>query len=306
MKSLLLMGCTLLGFAVGLGIGCYNPKIDEGAFFCDNDGSCPAGFKCMFGQCYKNGKPSTDGPVQPTDGSAPPTDGGNMACQGPITCSGPNAANACDPVCQARCTCNQKCTFSADQGAFVCKDVGGVPREANDPCDQFNDACRAGTVCVEELELGCGAHCYRFCRQDSDCGLFARCTNFIENPRTHATYPICSPRIELCNPTGKTPQCVGGNRPGGPRPFPTFSCYTLSGTHADEAVCDCAGTKIEGDKCTLEHSCRPGLECVNVAGESLCRQLCTLEAPSLPAITCAKVGARCLPYGGSKRIGFCM
>jgi hypothetical protein len=292
MKSLLwLAGGLVVGGVVGF--ACYNPKIDEGAFLCGPGDACPSGFTCKAGRCYDQGEP-------PPDASVPTPDGG---CWGPLpNCSMPTAPliGACDPVCQTMCKCNERCTYGS--GTFQCRAVTAPPRAPYETCDPSADACRAGTVCLDEATSACGAHCYKFCRNDMDCpGNQGRCTGVIV-VGGNMTQGICGPPIEpLCNPTGLRPACP----PRANRNFPEFACYIATQRAADETICECAGTKAEGVRCETEHECRPGLECVRIGTEALCRQLCTpTGSPVVPAVPC-RVGT-CTKFQTGTRFGYCL
>jgi hypothetical protein len=275
--------------------GCYNPKIEEGAFSCPS-GSCPSGFSCTLGKCYKNAPARADA-------------GADGACQqnerecSPVT----NPSGACDPVCQSGCgSCSDKCTNNGAGNVCV---AATVPAAGNyDSCSPDRDTCTAGAVCLGEFnEQKCGAHCYRFCRVDSDCkgpagNQIARCTGEAQNASGDVIYKHCSPRIETCNPAGPNPRCQGASAID--RPSPAFACYMLSWQHPDESVCECAGTLPDGAPCSREYECVPGHECLKVGTDTRCRKLCTPDNSPLPSVGCA-IGQRCTPFPNGLRLGYC-
>jgi hypothetical protein len=179
------------------------------------------------------------------------------------------------------------------------------PKGFWDECSPEADTCRAGAICLAEtIPAACKAHCYRYCRTDQDCGNEARCTGDIQLGTAMASYKVCSPKIEPCNPTGPA-------RCGMPaaRPFPAFGCYILSSKYPDLAVCECAGSKNEGDACQFEHDCKPGFECVKVGMEGpRCRPLCTIGATGMLAGGC-RPNQTCMPFvvdgRPSVKHGFC-
>jgi hypothetical protein len=242
-----------------------------------------------------------DGPARASDAAPPPAtpDARTDACAGPVSCSAASPAGLCDPVCQLRCGCHQKCTFVGTQ--LACQDLAPAPVDVYGSCSPTADRCRAGAVCLEEIAPACGAHCYRFCRTDFDCGgpERARCVGEVQIGGTSGTYRVCSPPLEACDPTGEA-ACADPQRS-----LPLFGCYILSSHVPDQAVCDCAGIKAEGAPCDFERECRPGLECVKLVTDARCRRLCRLDGAGTP---CAP-GQTCTPFstpdGPSRRFGYC-
>ena len=165
-------------------------------------------------RCYKN-KPSGDAG----------DDAGGTCMRQELECSAsPGPSGACDPVCQSGCACGEKCV---NPGAGnMCTPIA-MPVQLNyDSCNPAADRCRPGSVCLPEFQDRCGAHCYRFCRVDTDCGMNARCTGEAQDPAGNPLYRVCSARIEPCNPTGVAPACGPGA--GADRLAPAFGCYILS------------------------------------------------------------------------------
>jgi hypothetical protein len=289
----------LAAVAAALALGCYNPKIDEGAFQCGPGDSCPSGFSCKAARCYKNPPVTADAATQ-MDASCQQNE---RECSPATMTSG-----ACDPVCQRGCSsCGDRCTHNGT--ANVCVARSALSTSTYDSCMPDRDTCAPGTVCLAEFnEQKCGAHCYRFCRVDSDCkdpggNQIARCTGEAQK-NDLVVYKHCSPRIEPCNPTGPEPRCTGGAP--AERPYPAFACYMLSPQHPDEAVCECAGTVREGMPCTREYECVPGHECLQLGADIRCRKLCTPDGSLLPAIACG-LGQRCMPFpGAGVRLGYCV
>jgi hypothetical protein len=266
-----------------LATGCYNPKIEEGAFLCDDGGACPEGFACTGGRCYKASTPTAACPL----------------CVPPAGTTG-----ACDPICQTGCPCSQKCMPAAP--APSCAPLPAKPKEVSEVCQPARDECRAGSVCVLDRtdNSACGAHCYRMCRANSDCGPKARCLEEIDIAGTNQSYGLCSNEIETCNPLAPMAKCDRPDRPVG-----TFGCYVLSSKEPDLTVCECAGKRKEGETCPTMHSCEPGLECVErEPGKFFCHQLCRPEGSNVQvAVNCRNLAARCIPFpGGRGRFGYCM
>jgi hypothetical protein len=273
--------------------GCYNPSIGEGAFLCGPGGSCPDGFRCDGTRCYKN-KPA---------GDAGEDTGGCKSQE--LECSAASGSTGgCDPVCQSGCACGEKCTNSGSGNR--CAPIGLPVRGFYDSCDPSGDRCRPGAACLPEFQERCGAHCYRFCRVDSDCGEVARCTGEAQDDNGNLLYKVCSAKIEQpgCNPTGPNPACSPSTTPD--RPASAFGCYILSHLHPDETVCECSGLLPEGAACAREYQCAPGNECLKVGAETKCRKLCTLEGSGILPPTVCPVGQRCNAFAGARKFGFCL
>jgi hypothetical protein len=290
-KLLLLLPCPrallvalLLGAATG---GCYNPKIEDGAFLCGSGGTCPEGFSCVGMRCFKSAANAPDG-------------GGESDAR---QCSVPTGSTgACDPVCQTGCRMAEQCTNNG--ASNMCK-VTPTPNEGlYNSCDPFQDACRPGLVCLPEFTDACGSHCYRFCREDIDCGENSRCVGEVADQSGRTLYKTCSPRGGNCNPTGTSPAC--SDSAPADRTLPNFACYIVSPEHPNESVCECAGSVAEGKACTRTYECVPGNECVPVGNDVRCRRLCTPPQSPLPPVACPTLQTcRAFPNSGG-RIGFCV
>ncbi len=266
---------------------CYNPNIEEGAFLCGNDGSCPDGFRCVDMRCFKSGSPG--------DGGGP--DSGTDARQ----CSPATGTTGCDPVCQTGCQSSEQCTHNGSDN--LCR-AASTPGEAlYASCDSLQDRCRAGLVCLPEFTENCGSHCYRFCREDVDCGENSRCVGQVSDEAMRSLYKTCSPRGGNCNPTGSSPRCTD-NAPAD-RQFPDFACYIVSPEYPDETVCECAGTIAKGEVCERTYECAPGNECIPINTDVRCRRLCTPPLSPLPPVAC-DLGEICVPFPRTNRkVGYC-
>jgi hypothetical protein len=272
-------------------LGCYNPNIEEGAFLCGAGNSCPDGFKCVDMRCFKSGSPGDGGPTD--------TGGGTDTRQ----CSPPPAGGSpvCDPVCQTGCPAANQCSNNGSTN--LCRPASNPGAALYDTCDPIQDSCRMGLVCLPEFTPEqCGAHCYRFCRADVDCGDGSRCVGEVADETGKPLYKTCSPRGGNCNPTGTNPRCADGAPAD--RRFPAFACYIVSPNHADETVCECAGDIPEGQPCERTYECVPGNECVPLGQDVRCRRLCTPVLSTLPMVACP-VGQTCVAFPDTRKVGYC-
>jgi hypothetical protein len=243
------------------------------------------------------------------DGSA---DGGDAAADagmcaspyGPFPgCAPPANRTTCDPVCQSGCACGERCKLAS--GMPTCSAEGPSFVAQYDSCDPKDDRCSPGTICLQESpdHPACGAHCYRHCRSDADCGSNAKCTIEVQFGNSLTTSKVCSPPADACNPFGPA-RCSLSTA----RPYPTFGCYVMSATYPDTAICDCAGTTPVGQACTYEHECEPGAECVLFGTARLCRKVCKVGLPAGSPVAvggCPLAAPTCTPFPGSSQFGYC-
>jgi hypothetical protein len=295
---LTLVAGGLLIFAAG---GCYNPQIADGKLGCSQAGECPDGFECRSGKCFKTG--STIGPDSggQTD-SGGQGDGGQMMCVEDFyaSCAQMNRG-VCDPVCQKGCGCNQQCQYDQTGSGTLCQTLTTrsfrLPYQTcnPDPKATAGVICRPGSLCLNEARLECGAHCYRYCRSDSDCDLGdlkARCSGLINltgsnDPQSAAPFKVCSPPLTDCVPVGPRARtsCRGRGE--------AWGCYILSlREHTEDTVCDCAGTIPVDQECERERDCEPGAECLKIGDEVKCRRLCQLTGV-LPGVGECPAGQTC-------------
>jgi hypothetical protein len=235
---------------------------------------------------------------------------GESACTTPTgqygpfpLCTATPDGMACDLVCQSGCACNQRCKLAGGQVSCVAE--GPSFLQESDSCVPTDDQCRPGALCLEESDKdhpACGAHCYRHCRDNSDCANGSKCSVDVQFGASATTYTVCSPPADACNPYGAA-RCTGGRTD---RPYPTFACYVLSSSFPDTAICDCAGTVKTDSPCSYEHECEPGSECVAVPGQQrLCRRVCRVGVTGLPAIGGCPVGMTCTAFPRGTTFGYC-
>jgi hypothetical protein len=272
----------LLGMGAGLiisGVGCYNPKIQEGGFLCATAGTrCPEGFSCAAdNRCRKN-------PV-------PIPDAGEPMCKSPPvtpTCQeAARAGNDCNPTCQKGCDCGR------------CNVVGSVARcvptgtmKLGEICTLGNaDNCGAGLICLQEV---CGnglGRCYRHCSTTDQCeGTI--CQIPIEDAMGKDTgFRTCDVPGQACDPVNNT-GC----------PSPALNCYLTS---ANQTLCDCpnnpAQMGMNNDPCTIYSDCAAGFVCISGVGGvpgAHCHFTCNVASPSCPS-------GRCIPAGTGAMYGYC-
>jgi hypothetical protein len=311
----------LWALAVVFLAGCYNPQIADGGLHCSAAFECPSGFTCRQsdGVCWKQG---TIPPIGGMGGSSGVGGGGTsgtgmggtgntggggsgMVCTTPSgqygpfpMCMPPVGATGCDPVCQSGCACNERCKLEA--GNPACRPEGPVFLQQFDSCVPSDDKCRPGTICLQEQmdNPACGNHCYRHCRENTDCPNGSKCSVDVNFGNASSPNKVCSPPADGCNPFGPA-RCVRSDRP-----YPTFGCYLLSSSFPDVAICDCAGTKKPGEPCMFEHECEPGSECVS-AGTRVCRRVCKVGVMGLPVVGGCPATMTCTPFPQGMTYGYC-
>ncbi len=284
----------MVGLLVGLGLpACYNTNnVTNGGLACGPSGACPDGFQCTAGRCWRKG-------TNP--------DAGSRVCAvgtgkfGPFaTCSSdqPIANSTCDPVCQAGCPCERRCTIEpATLASFHCESApppSMVPVQGT--CTNNANSCEPGSICISDNV--CPWQCLRMCRTDIDCPSDSRCSEIGPFDITGTPVPhvwLCTPPAEGCNPTGAA-ECTT-SRAG-------FKCVFLAGltgvANTDLTVCDCATmhNKKLGASCSTvpPDDCQPGSVCV----DGFCRQICDQKASGS---ACPSGG--CNPIYNSTRYGYC-
>jgi hypothetical protein len=270
---------AVVAVAAAAGAGaCYKPNIVDGGLLCAEAGKlCPDGYTCdrATNTCRRPGSIADahqDGPMDVGKADAMTDarpDAMEVACYTPVAGCTPQVTNGCDPVCQTKCGCREKCSVSA-AGVVGCT----VPLPGNAgpyaPCEitvaagdsPQTDACAPGLVCVNDR---CGARCYPFCRVDADCP-GSTCTG-----NAGGGVKICAVKFASCDPVGTQARssCSVQNQ----------ACY-LASTVPDRTICDCTGPQgAEGANCATNFECVAGLVCVDSAGagQLMCRRLCRLS-----------------------------
>ena len=295
---------AVIAFALLAGLAlaaCYNTaNVVNGGLACGPNDACPDGFQCVKdglagqpGHCWRHGT----GP-----------DAGNQVCAvgvngfGPFaTCSGqqPIPSSTCDPICQAGCPCDRRCTIEPTTlASFQCETAPPPSTfvEVQDTCTNNANSCEPGSICISD-DI-CPWQCFRMCRKDVDCPAGSSCSAIGPVDIRGAAVPnvwLCTPPAESCNPTGAA-ECA--------KPRAGFKCVFLAGltgvNNTESTVCDCASLhdKRPGGSCSTQppDDCQPGNVCV----DGTCRQVCDLTVAS----SCS-TGTRCNAIYGSTRYGYC-
>ncbi|MDX2021557.1 MAG: hypothetical protein SF187_15040 [Deltaproteobacteria bacterium] len=296
--------------AVGY-VACYNPDIQDNFLVCNVGGkACPDDFVCSpaTNKCVKStsgagGSLGTGGTIG--TGGAGGTGGAPM-CVGPLpACKASTApGQTCDPACQSGCQCTQRCGLVGAQAACI-PDTKGTKALAQDCGGQgpnvIVDDCQPGLTCLPEYEEVCGKHCFRYCKDDTDCSSGAHCSVPLTVGDKETGVRVCDNPPENCVPVFGAGNCNRADRPS-----PAFGCYIMGGGYNDQAVCDCAGTLAEDALCQAERECKPGLVCIPpAAGEKpRCKRVCPQKMDEIAKTICGLTKA-CVPVNGSQRWGYC-
>jgi hypothetical protein len=239
--------------------------------------------------------------------------GGSNVDAGPCFDARPNCqssdAGVCDPYCQTRCLCHEKCTIGST-GPLACVSApssgyAGLGQGCTLTISTAaqSDLCAPGQVCmVDECSGGSGnGRCFAFCRNDADCPN-SQCTRSLNGQM------LCDVPFVACNPVvGQPTGCPGT----------ALGCY-LSSSVLDQTLCDCpfnstmGGGQGFGNPCTSSRQCTPGLACIDVNGTNnlTCRQTCRLGVDGGASTGCT-TGGTCRPYhiGGNTQLstvfGYC-
>lgn len=281
-------------FPVLLLAGCYSTSsVKNGGLQCSASATCPDGFSCLSGHCWRSGTgPSATctGPLAPLAGCSTDPDPSSAATA------------TCDPVCQTGCDCTHRCVLADSASTFDCEAKTAPTSfiEPNGDCSTNSNGCAPGSVCLPGDATCPGSICYKTCRADQDCPKLTRCSQTaILNTNSDAIHGVqlCSPPVESCNPTGNA-ACA--------TPKSGFACVFLAGLtgvgNTADTVCDCAGlhTQAVGIACevnTALDDCAPGAVCVN----GVCRKVCTQSGGGSG---CSN-NTTCRPIYGSTKYGYC-
>jgi hypothetical protein len=260
--------CVVALLAASLGLGCYNPNITDGGLACGPGRVCPDNFHCgSDGLCHRAPDGGQDmGPVC-------------MSASPPALCSRDKGSRACNPTCNAGCTCGW-CGAEVD-GTIAC--LTGTPgtKAVGEVCDPSRTSdCAPGLRCRNENCKGAG-RCYKFCDSDADCPTAG--TTCTINNGTLCSLP--DPGCDLVTGAG----CPTG-----------FGCYS-AGVSSTE--CGCVGTAAAGASCDYAEDCMPGYGCAGINSpmtdatpNNMCTKLCKTQ------IDCGLSGL-CMLFG---TYGYCL
>lgn len=181
-----------------------------------------------------------------------------------LGCGETSSARRCEPTDNTGCPSGQQCTVDRD-GAPVCLPPAATYAEGA-ACDGPED-CGEGLGCLRVLGV---ARCLRFCVPDTEAPLdpcadgyrdadegghpltaVARCLATLERPGIGAC-------MMPCRPEAATVDCPAG-----------AACRVEDGLEL--ALCGAGGEGTEGEACSAETPCAPGLACAPRFGGGVCR-----------------------------------
>lgn len=310
-------GALMIFLAAASYVACYNPDITSGVIACGpvtSSKRCPDDFVCntTLQKCVSASTVGTGGAAAGGMGGGVPGQGGAIGaggtpgmCVGPVPACKPSVGGGgatCDPACQTGCACDQRCALANAQLACLPDNKGtktlGQSCGGDGPKVLFDD-CKPGNICIEEWDADmCGKHCFRYCKDDTDCAGGAHCSVPLEVGQQTLKVKVCDNPPERCAPVFGAGNCASPNRSG-----PAFGCYIMGRDYPDQAVCDCAGTTAEDAPCEFERECKPGLICIDPGDGTVSR--CKRVCPQKPAEAKLICGLKtCTPLGGSQW-GYC-
>lgn len=196
---------------------------------------------------------------------------------------------ACDIVAQD-CGPDQKCAavFNDDQYVIECVAAPANPVEPGPPgagelCTRVGglDDCAAGSVCTfwgEPRGTPQVRTCRPMCATDTDCDGATYCAHLFRRYALGACATRCSPLdLEAC---------------------PNGNCVTLGSVHnrdVESFLClpRAEGMRAEGEACSFEDRCVPGLRCLRARGalEAMCTRWCATSDDCNAGETCQSAGA---------------
>jgi hypothetical protein len=205
----------------------------------------------------------------------------------------------CDLVEQCGCPTGEACDLNGAElatGGTECRGVNAQGQEAS-TCSNVED-CASGYVCLGSNP----GQCRKYCATDTECtGAGSLCliqitygTPSMDVPGAKTCTKDCDP-VDTLNPTG-CPTNMGCHiyvdDPDG--------SLGSSGASGDErwlTDCTSAGGGTDGADCSANGSrdCAAGYDCVNLGGNSVCKQNCVY-----PGGTCAVGG--CTRYSAPRPV----
>jgi hypothetical protein len=179
---------------------------------------------------------------------------------------------------QCGCPSGEKCTLQPGIYVRGCREAGtGAHGEV---CTSDAD-CAPGTYC---MLLGGHRVCRDFCESDTDCAApGGRC------------------QLDISFNMGDEMWCSDNCDPITNNGCPGSKCeLLLDENDAWYTVCIGAGTGVQGTPCTSLNDCAAGYSCLDVGGDSRCRQWCDVSAPSCNTGTCLSFQAPAPTIGGTE------
>jgi hypothetical protein len=199
----------------------------------------------------------------------------------------PDATVSCQPddlVSQFTCGSGRKCTLIDQENHVGCAPTGftsvyAACTDTRTGCtypDRCPDECALSTLC-SNADDPARFICLPFCEELNSACMNGKCTHVI-NLAGGGTAYLCAP-ADGCDPVSFT-----GCDPG-------QHCY-LDHIGGGLTFCvDDPGILTEGQTCTDDYACVPGLTCFGPQGSGTCRPLCHAgnDAECDPGVTCTQI-----------------
>lgn len=226
---------------------------------------------------------STD-PTDPSDGSADPSAPGSSeedpdasSTSADDECKLAPPTNACGVSPQCGCEPGQTCDVVSVNGSVRCVRAGETPM--GHPCGSTAD-CAVGMTCV-----------------------FGTCHAYCSDPGQACSQPGTGACVQVVTTDGDDipnfAVCRVACEPHDPASCGGASCIIdIEGN----TECQTGGSRAEGETCSPEEQCGPGLGCITSGDESTCRRWCRLGDDDCgPGESCIgfspEVLVRGVPYG---------
>lgn len=240
---------------------------------CSSDGS-RAGFEATSSHSANPKKPGSSDPAAPGTEAAPEAG----ATASPASdCHKSAPSNACGVAPQCGCSEGKTCDVVDSDGNARCVKAGKTPM--GHPCTS-TAACATGMTCIFGT-------CHAFCNNPGDsCSLAG--TGACVQVKTTEGAPV--PNLAVCRVA-----CA----PHDPASCGGALCIIDQDGNTE---CQSGGSRKEGEACSPEEECGPGLGCVTSGEKSTCRRWCRLaEDDCGPEHACTgfspEVLVRGEPYG---------
>ena len=219
-----------------------------GSLLACSSGSSRAGYETTSTDSTDPGKPGASDPsASGSEQGGPGSDGGAAA----EDCKTAPPTNMCGVSPQCGCAAGKTCDVVSTGGSARCVSAGTKPM--GHPCSATAE-CAVGMTCVFGT-------CHAFCSKDGE-----QCSQ----PGTGACTQVKTtegkdvPNLAVCRVACEPydPGTCGG------------AVCIIDGDGNTE--CQSGGSRAEGETCSPEEECGPGLGCVTTEDKSTCRRWCRL------------------------------
>jgi hypothetical protein len=288
--------------------GCLDPKPPSGAFRCGPDDSCPAGYHCTRGECWRDGEDPDLSVVENPDLTAATSDLADLAItpdSGPPAGKKGDACGGGQPACEAGLFCvDGRCCDGACTDACKACNVPGL-----------EGTCSNVVAGSAPSHGSCNAEAASTCGRDGTCDGAGACRKHVQG--TVCVAASCNTSTDVFTPAKKcdgagtcvnetavscTPYkckdttachntCSDNNQCLAPNSCSSMSCGKLPDGRSCTMDVQCLNNHCVDGVC-CDTTCTGQCEACNVPGSlGVCRAVS--GAPVAPRTACTGTGSSC-------------